>query len=1617
MYPVQARAGRYRGCLLALILVGLVPTDRSRAAPLSQAPDCPAAPAGLPDIVERDEFCVYYDDTNLTEAQAEQAADDIQAHWDRYTDDFGFRTPLYTDKLEVRLTNDAGCNGGTWVTWNYLTTYSGCFSIPEQAEMVLGHELFHRVQYSYDGYESKWFKEGTARTMQDMTFEHLDHWEDAPDIGFSFNDDVDDYLVNTNRDLTSEPMRYLSTLWWKFFSEQYGEETTEPQRGVDAFVDLWESAETRDDIAAVNWTLLTGEEPDANFNAAFRQFTLVNWTKDLNNLPSPTNRYNYLDEDEPGNPAPYGPIVPTSGGTLNIDNSPANFTNQQISRYGARYYQVQPGSNCPLISVSFSNLDNDPAFYHVVTQKGANFAAHVSGSGTNWTQSFLNDGLTAVTAIVGSEENASDVDVSFLCADPEIAIQMPNTGARSFVGPSAAPGKFLAQVLVTNSSIANAPVVAGLSVSDFKATVNGVNAFITTGGFVQEQYWLVIQAPAQVSDGTYDLEITLEAPGTATPIAADTNATSVTYSPNNLDHVLVVDRSGSMGEDNKMEAAKRAANFYVDITRNNDGLAVVPYNEDVNPSPFDMATVNATVRTNAHTFVDGLTAGGLTSIGDGLAEAVDQYEASPTDNDNCSFVLLSDGMENSDERWADVQSDVVGTGCPVTTIAFGQATDETLLQNIASTTGGLFFFNDVYISALAQSSTSSSDMAFNLQSTFELADAEVIGRERLLTAKGTAPQNDEQRHSFLVDDTTSEILVALSWDPAFGSTVFLTVYDPDGNPVTGDYVFADTASGYRGVRIDNPEPGAWEVGVEYQVPIITAAPAQVGSVPYQVIVSGPSNLTVDLLLPDRLDQQYFTGNSVPIYAFLSSDSGPISGFVQAVVTAPDGTETTIPLFDDGEHGDGAADDGFYAGRYTLVNQAEAVSPGETQGEDPPDEGSYQVRVSVSRFDLNFQREAFGSFAVQEGDDANSNNIPDPFEEEHQLAGPGDPDLDLLPNEGEYDAGTDPNDSDSDGGGENDGSEVEQGQDPLDPSDDQIEAPEFFDADAGNVETYLFYDVKSEYTRIALYRTTDPDGVWNLLGDEPSLTGVHTDTNVTNGTTYYYRMFGVDEDNHRSAVLSSEGVTPSEDPTPPEGSVLINDDAERTPTLNVSLSFVPGQEDARENFDDITEVRVSNEEEAVDGAAWQPFAPDIPWTLAPTTSGDWARVYVQFRDDAGNESVVDTDRIIYDPSVAIPVQEVMLAGPESGMVGTDYAFTATVSPTSATEPISYTWEATDHPMSGAVLSDTMAFSWDTAGVKEVRVVAMNATGTASATHTIMISTEQPGGVQEVMLAGPESGMVGTDYAFTATVSPTSATEPISYTWEATDHPMSGAVLSDTIAFLWDTAGMKEVRVVAMNATGTASATHTIMISTEQPGGVQAVMLAGPESGMVGTDYAFTATVSPTSATEPISYTWEATDQEPVTHDGTTTKDTMTFSWTTEGIKEVRVTAMNADGSASASHNITIQVEPVEGALETVTISGTESGQPNVAYTFTAIAEPSDASQPVSYTWEATGQDQVTHTGGGLEDTVSFMWTTEGTKELTVRAENAVNMVSDSFSIEVGSGTTGGEGTVYLPLILR
>ncbi len=182
------------------------------------------------------------------------------------------------------------------------------------------------------------------------------------------------------------------------------------------------------------------------------------------------------------------------------------------------------------------------------------------------------------------------------------------------------------------------------------------------------------------------------------------------------------------------------------------------------------------------------------------------------------------------------------------------------------------------------------------------------------------------------------------------------------------------------------------------------------------------------------------------------------------------------------------------------------------------------------------------------------------------------------------------------------------------------------------------------------------------------------------------------------------------------------------------------------------------------------------------------------------------------------------------------------------------------------------------------------------------------LESVTISGVTQGVINTAYSFDASITPANATPPITYTWQATDQaPVNGA----TANFTWSTPGIKTVTVTVQNCGGTVVDTHTVNITTPPPtcpNPLTALSLAGPTQGITATAYTFNAAVSPSNATQPITYTWQATDKPPQTIvNGNAT--TVNYTWTTPGLKTITVAAHNCGsiGGASEQH-LTINIVP-------------------------------------------------------------------------------------------------------------
>ncbi|MBN1219248.1 MAG: hypothetical protein JXM69_10000 [Anaerolineae bacterium] len=83
----------------------------------------------------------------------------------------------------------------------------------------------------------------------------------------------------------------------------------------------------------------------------------------------------------------------------------------------------------------------------------------------------------------------------------------------------------------------------------------------------------------------------------------------------------------------------------------------------------------------------------------------------------------------------------------------------------------------------------------------------------------------------------------------------------------------------------------------------------------------------------------------------------------------------------------------------------------------------------------------------------------------------------------------------------------------------------------------------------------------------------------------------------------------------------------------------------------------------------------------------------------------------------------------------------------------------------------------------------------------------------------------------------------------------------------------------------------------------VMIIGPKFGITNTVYAFAAMVNPATARQPLSYTWQASAQMPITNVGGLS-NTVTYTWNITGAKVMTVYVQNTIGVATGTYTVTI-----------------------------------------------------------------------------------------------------------------
>jgi uncharacterized protein YegL len=148
--------------------------------------------------------------------------------------------------------------------------------------------------------------------------------------------------------------------------------------------------------------------------------------------------------------------------------------------------------------------------------------------------------------------------------------------------------------------------------------------------------------------------------------------------------VLTIDVSGSMAALGRIEAAKAAADAFIDRMLPGEKVAIVTFNDE--PHMVSNFTADRGV---LHSAIAGLQAHGETALWDGIRMATGLLQGAPDLQPN--VVVLSDGSDTSSESTAaEAQAALIAAKAVTFTVGLG-STDAAALQSVATATGGAFF--------------------------------------------------------------------------------------------------------------------------------------------------------------------------------------------------------------------------------------------------------------------------------------------------------------------------------------------------------------------------------------------------------------------------------------------------------------------------------------------------------------------------------------------------------------------------------------------------------------------------------------------------------------------------------------------------------------------------------------------------------------------------------------------------------------------------------------------------------------------------------------------------------------------------------------------------------------
>lgn len=539
----------------------------------------------------------------------------------------------------------------------------------------------------------------------------------------------------------------------------------------------------------------------------------------------------------------------------------------------------------------------------------------------------------------GSNEGRIVIDELMLTNDLSpfaLRIVEPTTARPSFAGTSVAGSRVLVR-LVGGGGLDLSPGNMTISVDGTPLTPAQIP---TPAAQVGGETWVII-APGPKANGCYELSVALTTP-TGVSAAEPQSLCWADDESREFDRVLAIDQTNSMHWDGttltastaKMDAARAAAKFFVDLSNPIDQIGVISFQRrDQNENgtivdPDELAEPKFTMvlagegvtdqRPAARSAIDVITpdtapgfTGPETSPGAGLVEARTMLDAGALAGHEQHIVLLTDGLENYAPFWT-----ASGPGSPlkpdfdtddirVDTVGVGGDADDALLADIASTTDGEF--------RNLNEGSGSFFLLSRLSDWYKAVDEDVRGEQRFFYAEGfptasiVLADRTVRVGTFRVEPGLDWMTVAFHSD--LDNAVTVTLMTPANVVVTAapPMVTVRSDSKHSVYRIRVPQGGVWSYLVQ---PHKTSAE-------FFAVASAPTSLTARVG-PNQLARRPSGDYAMPLRVWIADRLAVRGATVSGYVRRPNGVKDNVTLSDNGVSLDGAPNDGIYGLQYLAT---------------------------------------------------------------------------------------------------------------------------------------------------------------------------------------------------------------------------------------------------------------------------------------------------------------------------------------------------------------------------------------------------------------------------------------------------------------------------------------------------------------------------------------------------------------------------------------------------------------------------------------------------------------------------------------------------------------------------